>query len=53
MWDDWETHMGPHMGTHFTQLCKWVGADVGSHMDMSTYSDACTYSNSDVGSEEG
>ena len=56
VWDqnrgDWNLHTGWHSSTHFcTQLCKGVGADMESWLDIHTHTDACTHSNQYIGPE--
>ena len=49
-----ETHVGPYRYIHVsTQLCKVGDADVVSHVDIHTCTDACTHSNQGVEPDEG
>ena len=49
--DAWHKHMGLHRGTHVHATTKMVGEDMGSQVDIHTFSDACTVSNEGEGPE--
>ena len=47
-------HLMPHRDVHLcVQLCEEGRDDMGSHVGMQTYTDACTYSNQGMEPKEG
>ena len=50
---DWDTHRGQHKVIHIcVQLSNVCGANVGSRVDMHTFTDICTHSTQSVGPEK-